>query len=107
MARHLKLVHVSDPWRDRWAHTSVGRDVDPTATAAALRAIRYTGPTVYELIDMEPVEPRISRELDALRAAGWALEAEPSLPRPHGERIRSTRLSDASGAAAVVQGATG
>lgn len=69
---YLALAHVSDTWKDRWAHTSPGRgEVDFTAFARALDAIGFTGPTVYELVDGEPVGPRLAGDLAALRAAGW------------------------------------
>jgi len=72
----LALVHISDTWRDRWAHTSVGRgEVDFPAFAAALREIGYQGTTVYELVDGEPAEPRLARDLSVLREHGWAPRA--------------------------------
>lgn len=79
---HLAIAHVSDTWTDRWAHTSPGRgEVDFAAFAAALDAIGFTGPTVYELVDGEPVEPRLDRDLAALRAAGWDPSLRPELLR--------------------------
>ena len=70
----LALAHVSDTWRQRWAHTSVGRgEVDFAGFAAALSAAGFTGPTVYELADGEDPGPRLAADLAALRAAGWAL----------------------------------
>ena len=73
-ADYLALAHVSDTWRDRWAHTSVGRgDVDFAAFARALSAAGFTGPTVYELVDGEDPEPRLDADLAALRKAGWEL----------------------------------
>jgi sugar phosphate isomerase/epimerase len=69
---YLALAHVSDTWRDRWAHTSVGRgEVDFAAFAQALSAIGFAGPTVYELVDGEDPAPRLDEDLAALRAAGW------------------------------------
>jgi sugar phosphate isomerase/epimerase len=73
-AEYLALAHVSDTWRDRWAHTSVGRgEVDFTAFAQALSAAGFTGPTVYELVDGEDPSPRLDADLAALRSAGWEL----------------------------------
>ncbi len=72
-APFLALAHVSDTWRSRWAHTSVGRgEVDFPGFARALRASGFTGPTVYELADGEDPEPRLAADLAALRTAGWS-----------------------------------
>ncbi|MGI8449663.1 MAG: sugar phosphate isomerase/epimerase family protein [Streptosporangiaceae bacterium] len=69
----LALAHVSDTWRDTWAHTSAGRgEVDFPAFAAALTDIGFGGPTVYELVDGEDPEPRLPADLAALASAGWA-----------------------------------
>jgi sugar phosphate isomerase/epimerase len=74
-APFLALAHVSDTWRSRWAHTSVGRgEVDFAGFARALRASGFTGPTVYELVDGEDPEPRLAADLAALRTAGWSPE---------------------------------
>jgi sugar phosphate isomerase/epimerase len=74
--RHLALAHVSDAWRSRWAHTSVGRgDVDFAAFAGALRQAGFAGPTVYELVDGEDPEPRLPADLAALQQAGWSPDA--------------------------------
>jgi len=73
---YLALAHVSDTWRGRWAHTSVGRgEVDFAAFAAALAAAGFAGPTVYELADGEDPAPRLRADLAALRAAGWSAAA--------------------------------
>lgn len=70
---YLALAHISDTWRDRWAHTSVGRgEVDFAAFARALTDAGFRGPTVYELVDGEDPEPRLPADLAALAAAGWA-----------------------------------
>ena len=75
LAEYLAVAHVSDAWRTRWAHTSVGRgEVDFAGFAAALTAnTAFTGPTVYELVDGEDPAPRLAADLDALARAGWAL----------------------------------
>jgi sugar phosphate isomerase/epimerase len=74
LGEYLALAHVSDTWRTRWAHTSVGRgEVDFAGFAAALAANKaFTGPTVYELADGEDPGPRLATDLDALARAGWA-----------------------------------
>jgi sugar phosphate isomerase/epimerase len=73
-AGYLALAHVSDTWRNRWAHTSPGRgEVDFAAFARALAAAGFTGPTVYELADGEDPGPRLAADLTALAAAGWEL----------------------------------
>ena len=71
---YLALAHVSDTWRNRWAHTSVGRgEVDFAAFAAALAAnAAFAGPTVYELVDGEDPAPRLAADVAALTTAGWA-----------------------------------
>jgi sugar phosphate isomerase/epimerase len=72
IGQRLALAHVSDTWRDTWAHTSAGRgEVDFPAFAAALTEIGFGGPTVYELVDGEDPEPRLPADLAALSAAGW------------------------------------
>lgn len=74
---YLALAHVSDTWRSRWAHTSVGRgEVDFAAFAAALAAAGFTGPTVYELADGEDPAPRLAADLAALEAVGWTRTRE-------------------------------
>lgn len=72
----LKLAHVSDTWRNRWAHTSIGRgEVNFAAFAETLVEIGFTGPTVYELVDGEPPGPRLDADLELLRRAGWSPQA--------------------------------
>jgi len=69
----LALAHISDSWRDSWAHTSAGRgEVDFPAFATALTDIGFGGPTVYELVDGEDPEPRLPADLAGLASAGWA-----------------------------------
>jgi sugar phosphate isomerase/epimerase len=76
VGRHLALAHVSDAWRAKWAHTSVGRgEVDFGAFASALKQIGFAGPTVYELADGEDPGPRLPADLAALEAAGWFQDA--------------------------------
>ena len=72
VAHRLVLTHISDTWRDKWAHTSPGRgEVDFEEFASALAAVGFDGPNVYELIDMEPVGPRLAADLAALERAGF------------------------------------
>jgi sugar phosphate isomerase/epimerase len=72
-APYLALVHVSDTWRDKWAHTVAGTaEVDFGGFARALAGIGFTGPTVYELVDGLDPGPRLPAGLAALAAAGWA-----------------------------------
>jgi sugar phosphate isomerase/epimerase len=71
---YLAMAHVSDAWRHRWAHTSVGRgEVDFAGFARALAQAGFTGPTVYELVDGEDPGPRLDGDLAALASAGWEL----------------------------------
>jgi sugar phosphate isomerase/epimerase len=75
---HLAIAHISDTWRDRWAHTSVGRgEVDFAAFNAALIAADFAGPTVYELVDGEDPAPRLPADLAALEKAGWSVAPIP------------------------------
>jgi len=72
VAPRLRLAHVSDTWRDRWAHTSIGRgEVDFAAFAHVLAEVGFTGTTVYELVDGEPPGTRLRGDLAALAAVGW------------------------------------
>lgn len=90
VSRRLKLAHVSDTWRDRWAHTSPGRgEVDFAAYAAALAEIGFEGPTIYELADMEDPDPRLADDIATLEAAGWSRTAPPVLPTMSKSRTRS------------------
>jgi sugar phosphate isomerase/epimerase len=74
LGEYLGPAHVSDTWRARWAHTSVGRgEVDFAGFAAALAAAGFTGPTVYELVDGEDPAPRLAADFAALGKAGWEL----------------------------------
>jgi sugar phosphate isomerase/epimerase len=67
----LMLAHVSDTWRDRWAHTSLGRgEVDLQEFLRALRREGFGGPCVYELVDGEDPDPRIGHDLETLKAWG-------------------------------------
>jgi sugar phosphate isomerase/epimerase len=72
-AGYLALAHVSDTWRDKWAHTVAGTaEVDFGGFARALAGVGFTGPTVYELVDGLDPEPRLPAGLAALAEAGWA-----------------------------------
>lgn len=74
VAALLVLAHISDTWRTRWAHTSVGRgEVDFPGFAEALHLAGFAGPTVYELADGADPEPRLPADLAALSAAGWSM----------------------------------
>ena len=74
LGEYLGLAHVSDTWRARWAHTSLGRgEVDFASFAAALAAAGFAGPTVYELVDGEDPAPRLAADFAALSKAGWEL----------------------------------
>jgi len=74
LGEYLGLAHISDTWRARWAHTSVGRgEVDFAGFAAALAAAGFAGRTVYELVDGEDPAPRLAADFAALSKAGWEL----------------------------------
>jgi sugar phosphate isomerase/epimerase len=68
----LKIAHVSDTWKQSFAHTSIGRgEVNFQAYAEALIAARFRGPTIYELMDGEDPDPRIRRDQERLAEWGW------------------------------------
>jgi sugar phosphate isomerase/epimerase len=70
----LLIAHLSDAWKTRFAHTSVGRgEVDFQAYAEALRAARFSGPSIYELVDGEDPDRRIASDADVLRGCGWQI----------------------------------
>lgn len=76
VAHRLALTHISDTWREKWAHTSPGRgEVDFSAFARSLSQTGFRGPSVYELIDMEPPDPRLAADIAYLVDAGWSPEA--------------------------------
>jgi sugar phosphate isomerase/epimerase len=73
-ADRLMIAHLSDTWRNRFAHTSVGRgEVDFKAYADALREAGFAGPTIYELVDGEDPDPRIVNDARVFRAWGWQI----------------------------------
>jgi sugar phosphate isomerase/epimerase len=78
----IRIAHVSDTWRDRWAHTSPGRgEVDFERYAEALRSIGFDGITIYELIDMEPPLPRLHDDIATFEKLGWSRAAKGNVPR--------------------------
>ncbi|WP_053384518.1 sugar phosphate isomerase/epimerase family protein [Leucobacter celer] len=84
VSSRLLLVHVSDTWRERWAHTSPGRgEVDFASYADAIREIGYTSPTIYELVDLEPPMPRIMEDIEYFRRFGWDPAAPAQLGKSH------------------------
>ncbi len=71
----VSLVHISDTWRDRLAHTQVGSaEVDLAGFAHAVRESGYPGPTVYELADGEDPAPRLRSDWARLSGWGWGPE---------------------------------
>ena len=74
IADRLLIAHVSDAWKGRFAHTSVGRgEVDFGAYCRALRDAGFAGPTIYELVDGEDPNPRIADDARLFRAWGWQI----------------------------------
>jgi sugar phosphate isomerase/epimerase len=68
----LRVVHISDSWRHRWAHTQVGHaEIDFAAIGATLQKLQFLGPTVYELADAEDPAPRLRSDWDSLSKWGW------------------------------------
>lgn len=78
----IRIAHMSDTWRDRWAHTSPGRgEVDFERYAEALRSIGFDGVTIYELIDMEPPLPRLHDDIATFEKLGWSRATTGRVPR--------------------------
>lgn len=72
-ASAVAVVHISDTWRKRWAHTQIGTgEVDLEAFAAAVDEIDFCGPTVYELADPDDPAPRLRADVERLASLGWA-----------------------------------
>jgi sugar phosphate isomerase/epimerase len=72
VAPFIKLAHLSDTWRDRYAHTSIGRgEVDFPEFLDTLRTVNFSGPCIYELVDGEDPDQRIGDDLTTLRNWGW------------------------------------
>lgn len=68
------VVHVSDSWRTRWAHTQIGTaEVDFDSFAAAVDEIDFAGPVVYELADPADPAPRLRADVERLASLGWAV----------------------------------
>ncbi len=75
IAGRLLIAHLSDGWKDRFAHTSVGRgEVDFQAYCNALRDADFAGPSIYELVDGEDPDPRIIDDAKLFRAWGWQID---------------------------------
>ncbi|NKQ57898.1 sugar phosphate isomerase/epimerase [Amycolatopsis sp. K13G38] len=69
----IRIAHMSDTWRARWAHTSPGRgEVDFERFGEALRSVGFDGVTIFELIDMEPPLPRLHDDIAAFGKLGWS-----------------------------------
>jgi len=67
----LMVAHLSDTWRKRWAHTSLGEgEVDFHEFIHALDESRFRGPCIYELVDGKDPEPRLARDLLTLERLG-------------------------------------
>lgn len=80
-AHRIRIAHMSDTWRDRWAHTSPGRgEVDFERYAEALRAIGFVGVTIFELIDLEPPLPRLHEDIATFGKFGWSPAATGQVP---------------------------
>jgi L-ribulose-5-phosphate 3-epimerase len=71
-AGRVALVHISDTWRAKLAHTQVGSaEIDFQAFADVLREIGFDGACVYELVDGEDPTPRLRADWAALSEWGW------------------------------------
>ena len=82
LAGYLALAHVSDTWRNRWAHTvaAAGRSTSRASPRPSPRP-GFAGPTVYELVDGEDPAPRLAAALT--RWPARAGRHEPAQPGRH------------------------
>lgn len=70
-APSLKIAHLSDTWRNRWAHTAIGTgEVDFAEYVGALEENGFKGPVIYELVDGRDPAPRIAGDLARLKELG-------------------------------------
>lgn len=70
-APRLLIAHLSDSWKHRWAHTSIGRgEIDLGQFVASLKGCGFRGPCVYELVDGEDPAPRLAPDLRRLESFG-------------------------------------
>ncbi len=70
----IEICHVSDAWKKKWAHTSIGRgEVDFAGFKQALDRVGYQGVTIYELMDNDDPAPRMQGDIRKLEALGWEL----------------------------------
>jgi len=77
----MSICHVSDAWKSRWAHTSIGSgEIDFAAIANTLDGMQFAGPTIYELMDADDPRPRMARDLGRLESIGWRCAFAQALP---------------------------
>ncbi len=70
LGKRIRLMHCSDTTRSTWRHDPVGRgDVPWTELADALKASRWAGPLLLEIIDEDP-EAGVVASHDALSSHG-------------------------------------
>lgn len=73
-AGSLMIAHLSDTWKSRWAHTSVGAgEVDFVEYLTSLESIGFDGPCIYELVDGADPDPRIRGDLAILKGLGMTV----------------------------------
>ncbi len=71
VAPSLKIAHLSDTWRNRWAHTAIGSaEVDFAEFVGALLRRGFQGPCIYELVDGKDPETHIAGDLARFRSLG-------------------------------------
>lgn len=69
----IRVVHISDSWRTRWAHTQVGQaEINFADVGHALRELKFGGSSVYELADEQDPAPRLRADWRQLNSWGWA-----------------------------------
>jgi sugar phosphate isomerase/epimerase len=68
----IRIAHLSDPWRNRYAHTGLGTgEVDFAAYGGALHEIGFAGPCIYELADGDDPGPRLKAAKQLVKPWGW------------------------------------
>jgi sugar phosphate isomerase/epimerase len=70
-APSLMIAHLSDTWRNRWAHTAIGvGEVNFAEYVGALEESGFEGPCIYELVDGKDPGLRIAGDLASLKKLG-------------------------------------
>ena len=78
--QRMSVCHVSDAWKSRWAHTSIGTgEIDFVVIVDTLASMNFDGPTIYELMDADDPRPRMNHDLCRLGDYSWQRHIATSL----------------------------